>query len=341
MIHTTHKIALSFEDGHTRFIEALSGEKLADAAYRHGVNIPLDCREGACGTCKAELEAGSVHMEDYVEDALSAEEAAMGRILTCKSVAQSDCVIRIPATAQACLKSPSAPLVARIAELRPLGGAGFVLALEGEGLARLDFLPGQYANITVPGTTEHRAYSFSSLVDPARHRVEFLIRRVPGGLMSGYLAERARIGDEMTLRGPMGGFYLRPVVRPLLFLAGGTGLAPFLAMLHRLRQSGLAQPAHLVYGVNREEDLVEVAALDAFAAALPAFTFTTCLATPARPCPNTGTVSDFLADEQIHGGDVDVYLCGPPPMVEAVERVIAQRGLVPAAIHYEKFLASR
>jgi benzoate/toluate 1,2-dioxygenase reductase subunit len=164
---------------------------------------------------------------------------------------------------------------------------------------------------------------------------------VPNGLMSGYLGERAKIGDELSLRGPLGSFYLRPVVRPLLMLAGGTGLAPFLAMLQQIRAKGDTQPIHLVYGVNREEDMVAVEQLEAFAAAMPFFSFTTCLATPKKHYPNTGYVSDFMAPEHFHDGNVDIYLCGPPPMVEAVERVIAERGITPANIHYEKFLASR
>lgn len=337
----SHKIALYFEDGVTQFITCLDGEKVAEAAYRYGVNIPLDCREGACGTCKAHLDAGKIHMEDYVEEALSKDEEAAGQILTCKTTALSDLVVRIPASSEVCLKAPPAPMNATVAALEPLSDSGFLLTLEGADLAKLDFLPGQYANITVPGTNEHRAYSFASLVNRDSNRVEFLLRRVPGGLMSGYLAERAKIGDQLTLRGPLGSFYLRAVHRPLLMLAGGTGLAPFLAMLELIRDRGDTHPIHLVYGVNREDDLVAVDRLAAFADALPAFSFTTCLAQPQKPYPNTGFVSDFIANEHFHHGNVDIYLCGPPPMVEAVERVIAERGVTPANIHYEKFLASR
>ncbi len=335
-----HKIALNFEDGVTRFLDCLDGEKIADAAYRRGVNIPLDCREGACGACKSHLEAGRVRMEDYVEDALSAEEEAAGMILTCKSTPLSDCVVRILSASTACFSRPQEALPVRIAALRPVSDSGFVLSVEGESLAALDFLPGQYATLTVPGTAEQRAYSFSSLVDRAANRVEFLIRRVPGGLMSGYLAERARVGDALQLSGPKGGFYLRPVVRPLLFLAGGTGLAPFLAMLELLRGRGDTQPVHLILGVNREADLVAEARLQAFAAALPAFTYTTCLATPEAPHPRTGFVHAFITPEHLHGGDVDVYLCGPPPMVTAVERTLDGLGTRPAGLYYEKFLAS-
>lgn len=337
----TYKIAFNFEDGATRFVSCLDGEKLADAAYRQGVNIPLDCREGACGTCKCRLDDGRVHMEDYIEDALSPDEEAAGHILACKSTALSDLVVNVPVASSVCLKAPAAPFNVRVAALTKLSDSAFSLTVEGDDLAKLDFLPGQYANLTAPGTDRQRAYSFSSLVDRAANRVDFLIRRVPGGLMSDWLADVAKPGDALTMRGPLGGFYLRPVRRPLLMLAGGTGLAPFLAMLETIRRRGDVQPVHLVYGVNREEDLVMTDALEATAAALPFFSFTACLAQPRNPFPNTGYVTDFIDPAHFHGGDVDMYLCGPPPMVEAAERVLAERGVKPAGVFYEKFLASR
>ncbi|MCR3806386.1 2Fe-2S iron-sulfur cluster-binding protein, partial [Pseudomonas aeruginosa] len=89
-----HRIALNFEDGVTRFIHAAPGETVADAAYRQGINIPLDCRDGACGTCKCLAEAGRYALgQDYIDDALSAEEAARGYVLTCQMRAESDCVL--------------------------------------------------------------------------------------------------------------------------------------------------------------------------------------------------------------------------------------------------------
>ena len=58
-----HKIALSFEDGITRFIDAKAGESVADAAYRQGINVPLDCTNGVCGTCKAFCQSGAFDLD--------------------------------------------------------------------------------------------------------------------------------------------------------------------------------------------------------------------------------------------------------------------------------------
>ena len=83
---SNHNVALQFEDGVTRFISVSDGETLSDAAYRQKINIPLDCRDGACGTCRAFCESGSFDMpeETYIEDALTPEEAAEGYILACQ-----------------------------------------------------------------------------------------------------------------------------------------------------------------------------------------------------------------------------------------------------------------
>jgi benzoate/toluate 1,2-dioxygenase reductase subunit len=158
--------------------------------------------------------------------------------------------------------------------------------------------------------------------------------------MSTWLRENASPGTELDLVGPAGSFYLRAVSRPLLLLAGGTGLAPFLSMLGALAASGTVQPIHLVYGVTNDADLVEIDRLQAFAACLPNFTFTTTVAAETSTHPHKGYVTAHIAAEHLNAGDVDVYLCGPPPMVDAVRTWLTQRGVTPAHFYYEKFSPS-
>ena len=329
----SYRIALNFEDGVTRFIECKDGEKVLDAAFRHRINLPMDCSDGVCGTCKCHAESGSYDLGDeYIEDALSQDEADKGFVLTCQMVAKSDCVISVP-VASALAKSGHQKFAATLALAQPHQDAAVVLELEVEGDAPL-FLPGQYVNIDVPGSGQHRSYSFSS--PPGEKRVGFLIKKIPGGVMSTWL-EHATPGITLELTGPLGSFYLREVKRPLLFLAGGTGLAPFLSMLDVLAQRGSNQPVHLIYGVTRENDLVLVEALEAFAAKLPNFSFITVVAEDASAHPRKGWVTQHMPAEVLHGGNVDVYLCGPPPMVDAVRKHFDDNGIVPNSFHYEKF----
>lgn len=333
-----HKIALNFEDGVTRFIDANPSETVADAAYRQGINIPLDCRDGACGTCKCFAEAGRYDLgQDYIEDALSEEEAGQGYVLTCQMRAQSDCVVRVPASSQVC-KTAQASFEASISAVRQLSESTIALSIRGESLNRLAFLPGQYVNLQVPGSGQSRAYSFSSLQKDGE--VSFLIRNVPGGLMSRFLTGLAKAGDAMTLAGPLGSFYLREIRRPLLLLAGGTGLAPFTAMLEQIAECGSEHPLHLIYGVTHDFDLVEMDRLEAFAARIPNFTFSACVASPDSRYPRKGYVTQHIEPAHLNDGEVDLYLCGPPPMVEAVSQYIREQGITPANFYYEKFAAS-
>ena len=332
------QIALNFEDGVTRFIEANGHETVADAAYRQGINIPLDCRDGACGTCKCKAESGRYDLGDnFIEDALSEDEIAEGYVLTCQMRAESDCVVRIPASSQVC-KTEQASFQAAISDVRQLSASTIALSIKGESLSGLAFLPGQYVNLSVPGSDQSRAYSFSSLQKDGE--VSFLIRNVPGGLMSSFLTSLAKAGDSMSLAGPLGSFYLRPIQRPLLLLAGGTGLAPFTAMLEKIAEQGSEHPLHLIYGVTNDFDLVELDRLQALAARIPNFTFSACVANPDSQYPHKGYVTQHIAPQHLNGGDVDVYLCGPPPMVEAVSQYIREQGITPANFYFEKFAAA-
>ena len=330
-----HQVALNFEDGVTRFISTRVGETVADASYRQGINIPMDCRDGVCGTCRCFVEEGTFESGDYLEDAMTTDEAAQGYGLACQMRAGSDMVLRIAAGSDVCKTKPGshAGTVLGVERL-----SDTTLALTVALAAPVAFLPGQYVNIDVPGSVQKRSYSFASA--PGADRAVFLVRNIPGGLMTTYLQEQAAPGAALGFTGPVGSFYLREIRRPVLMLAGGTGLAPFLSMLERIAATGAAHPVHLLYGVTRDVDLVETARLDALQARIPGFTWAACVADAGSAHPSKGYVTDHMDPGVLHGGDVDVYLCGPPPMVDAVRDHFAAAGVVPASFHYEKFSPS-
>jgi benzoate/toluate 1,2-dioxygenase reductase subunit len=330
-----HTIALNFEDGVTRFVDSRPGETVADAAYRVGINIPLDCANGACGTCKCRVESGAFDPGTYIEDALSDAEAAQGLALACQMVAESDLTVAIAASSTACKTKPQT-LQAPLRSVTRLSETALTFAIERP--AEFGFLPGQYVNVRVPNTAAQRSYSFSSA--PGEAELSFLVRDIPIGLMSTWLRDVAAPGAILDVTGPAGAFYLRDVRRPLLFLAGGTGLAPFLSILGRLAETGSPHPIHMVYGVTSDDDLVEVETLTDFARRIDGFTFSTCVAAPNSAHPRRGYVTDHLTPDALHGGDVDIYLCGPPPMVDAVGLWLRQRNVAPANFYYEKFAPS-
>lgn len=332
-----YTVALNFEDGVTRFIEPRPGETVADASYRVGINIPLDCRDGACGTCKCHVESGEYDGGSYIEDALTEEEAAEGYALACQMMPKTDLVLRVLASSDVC-KTKGASFKAQLGAVDRLSDTTLGFSLTVDPASPLSFLPGQYVNILVPGTDQKRSYSFSS--SPGPNDVSFLIRDIPRGQMSTFLREQAKPGIPIEFTGPAGAFYLREIKRPLLFLAGGTGLAPFLSMLGRIAQTGSFHPIHMVYGVTNDADLVEVDKLEQYTRQIPDFTFSCCVADEGSAHPRKGYVTRYVEPGHLNGGDVDVYLCGPPPMVDAVRSYLGEQGIAPANFYYEKFSPS-
>ncbi|KAA0976080.1 FCD domain-containing protein [Paeniglutamicibacter gangotriensis] len=331
----TYQVALAFEDGITRFIKVGPRETVADASYKARINIPLDCRDGACGTCKSFCESGKFDAGDYIEEALTDDEAEKGYCLPCQMVPESDLVLQIPTTSDVA-KTAATVYESTLSEIRRISETTYAFSLEVENREELNFLPGQYVNIEVPGSGgQTRSYSFSS--GPEVATVSFLIRITDGGLMSTYMRDVAQVGDKLTFTGPMGSFFLREPKRQALLLAGGTGLAPLLSILEKLSGSTNPNSVHLIYGVNTDTDLVELEVLEDYKARIDGFTFDTVVGDPASSAAKKGYVTNHFEPQHLAEGDVDIYLCGPPPMVEGVRRHLEAEGIKPQNFYFEKF----
>lgn len=329
----SYQVALNFEDGVTRVIACNEDETVLDAAYRHQIKLPMDCSDGVCGTCKGTCLQGSYDLGDeYIDEALTDDEAESGLILTCQMVVSSDAVVAIPAASTLCSSGPQS-MDAEVTAVTALSDSTIELNLTLP--EALGFLPGQYVNLGVPGTDQTRAYSFSSL--PGETDVSFLIRNVPNGLMSTYLTSEAKPGDTMSVTGPIGSFYLRAVERPVLLLAGGTGLAPLLSMLKQLKKEPTEHPVFLLYGVTGTADLVKLDELSALASELENVNFATVLVDKESGHERIGFVTQHMDAVPFEIESADVYLCGPPPMVDAVRNYFSESGTQPNAFYYEKF----
>ncbi len=336
---SNHNVALQFEDGVTRFISVAQDETLSDAAYRQKINIPLDCRDGACGTCRAFCESGSYDMpeENYIEDALTPEEAEQGYILACQCKPTSDAVFKIAASSDVC-KTQIHQFQGTLSRVENLSDSTITFDIQlDEGQPDINFLAGQYVNVGIPGTTETRSYSFSS--KPGNRLTGFVVRNVPNGKMSEFLSKTVKSGDKMTFTGPFGSFYLRDVARPVLMLAGGTGIAPFMSMLQVLEEKGSTQPVRLVFGVTNDFDLVAIEKLNVLQDKLPWFEYRTVVAHNDSQHERKGYVTGHIENDWLNQGDVDIYLCGPVPMVEAVRGWLDTEGVKPKNFLFEKFSA--
>lgn len=327
------KVALNFEDGVTRFIETKGYETIADAAYREGINIPLDCADGACGTCKCLAKSGTFDGGDYIEDALSDEEANQGYGLACQMRPESDMVIDILASSLAC-KVEAMTYQTKITSLEFLSSEVVKLRVKTIDGASIGFLPGQYANILVPGSTETRSYSFSSLSNS--DEMEFIIRLIPDlGLMSNYLRQ-AKVGDALEITGPLGSFYLREITKPTLFFAGGTGIAPFIAMMEQLNQGKCEHKIQLFYGATTTENVVEMNRIQSYSSInLDVFA---CVSNEESTVFPTGFVTQWINKETLSESSYDIYICGPNAMVEAVKHALEENQIQYDNFYTEKFV---
>jgi propane monooxygenase reductase subunit len=171
-------------------------------------------------------------------------------------------------------------------------------------------------------------------------RLEFMIKLYPGGHFSGLLADGAlQAGDELQVTGPYGVFTLRDTDRPLVFIGGGAGMAPILSLLRSMAEKGISRPAVYYYGAREEQDLFHLEELAELQAMLPGFRFVPALS-DAEWAGETGLITDVVDRLEQELAEVDAYLCGPPPMVDAAQELLLSRGVDEARIHFDKFTTS-
>jgi NAD(P)H-flavin reductase/ferredoxin len=332
-----HQITAIFEDARSVKFPARPEETVYQAAYRSDIRLEHDCLEGACGECKALCTQGDFEIDDYSDEALSDEEREQGYTLLCKMKARTPCILELPYPSS--LPSRHAPqwLAATVLAVEAVSSSVTRMVLR-LNTGEIEFLPGQYIHMEVPGTDAVRSYSFANA--PAEQELEFFLKVYPQGAMSDYLRQRAAAGDGIRIRGPAGHFYLRPVRRPVLMIAGGTGLAPMLSMLRGSAHAGACEQAiHLVYGVNVAAEFFGESALGYLAENLALTVERIAVSSSGWQGP-AGHVTALLRTELLNGGDCDVYLCGPPPMIEAASAWLRENGMDPARVHAERFVIS-
>lgn len=334
----TFQVTVRYSDGTVRVMPAAPDQTVLQAAEEYGIPVVSACQSGVCGTCVGRCTDGTYEPGNVV--ALNRSECDEGRILACQARVRSDCTVEFeyPFDGNAARIVVGEAVVTRVERLAPETA---LLALDISGLpSALGFRPGQFAQLRVPGAESWRSYSFTH-ADGNAPEVEFLIRLLPQGAMSDYLRDRAQPGDRVKLRAPKGDFYLRSAARPVVLVAGGTGLSAILAIAEELVARGCPQPVRLNYGVTRAADLVLLDRLESLAAAHPDFTFETIVAEPSADWSGrTGLVTDLLDGTDLRGGDVDIYLCGPSAMIDATRAWLDARRLNNANLYYEKFLPS-
>jgi propane monooxygenase reductase subunit len=322
-------------------IEAGEDETVLEAAFRQGVTLAHGCKHGQCAACKSFLLVGEVELDRYSTFALADYELEEGYTLLCRSHAFSDLEVELlhydPVMLTAGL--PIRTVKTTVEQMRPLTRDIYHLSIAPEPGEALEFTPGQYVDIHIPGSDEKRSYSMCN-APAADGRLEFMVKRYPNGRFSGLVKGTLDVGDELWVTGPYGVCVLREGSdADLLFVACGSGMAPIWSLLSSLAGRGGRRNITYHYGARSEAGLFYQRELSDLSARLPGFRFVPSLSHPS-PADWKGEVGRI--EEVIDRAEGDLsryegYLCGPSAMIEGIIPILLVHGLPEASISYDKF----
>lgn len=312
--------------GHEFDVEA--SESILDGALRAGYVLPYNCRNGVCGTCKNRVLSGRVDYGDTSPTTLTEDDKANGLALFCQARALEDVEIDAEEI-DAVHDIPIRILPCRVADMEKLAHDVMGLKLILPQNLRLQFLAGQYIDIMLK---DGRRRSFSLANAPHNDEVlELQIRHVPDGFFTTHVFEKMKEKDLLRFRGPLGTFFLREdSARPIIMVAGGTGLAPMKAILEHLFHVGLERSVQLYWGVRAKRDLYLLELLGEWQEKYANFSFVPVLSEPAEQDKwqgRTGWVHEAVLADHDELSGVDMYASGPPPMINALKGVVFDHGL--------------
>ena len=327
-------------------IEVDEEETVLNAAFRQGVALFHGCKEGQCSACKQFLLDGDLEMDRYSTFALNEYEAEEGYVLLCRSRAYSDLDIELIYYDEDMLRMgiPIQEVQTKVEEIESLTPEIKRLVLKLVDPPEMAFRPGQYAEIYVPGSAEHRAYSMAN-TPYSDERAEFIIRVFPDGTFSGLLEGDLKVGDSLQIKVPYGVFMLHEDSgSDIVFVGGGTGVAPLLSILRYMARKGIERNATFYFGVRRRKDLFYLDKIQKLGEQLPGeFRLVPALSEPGPDDQwdgETGLITDVLARLEKDLTNTEAYLAGPPPMIDAALPVLAGKGVKEDKIYYDKFTES-
>ncbi len=297
-------------------IEVDEDQTILRAAFEQGVMLMHGCKEGQCSSCKSfVLDGDDIELERYSTFALPDFEREEGYTLLCRAHAYEDVTIELLNYDEDMIRSglPIQEAVAEVVSKDPVTHDMRHLVLRLVEPTEIKFFPGQYVDITIPGTGETRSFSMANTSSRESGRLEFVIKVYPDG----------REGDD-----------------DLVFIGGGAGMAPILALLRSMAERGINRKATYYYGARGRRDLCFEAELRALEDKLPGFRYIPALSEPADDDGwdgETGLITEVVKRHTDGLAAAHAYVCGPPPMVEAALPLLATLGVAEKRIYYDKF----
>lgn len=311
-----------------------AGANLLDALRNNQIPISYSCTAGRCGTCRCKVVRGDV-LETGRESKITHPEDE-GYILACMSVVAGDCVVEVPEPDEVVVH-PARIIKATVTAIEPM--THDIRRLRLKPAKPLEFSPGQYANLQF--TPEHiRPYSMANVA--GSDELEFHVRLVPDGRVTGYIEHSLKVGDAVRVSGPLGTAYLRTKHEgPMLCVAGGTGLAPVLSIVRGALAQGMTNPIHLYFGVRGPRDVYGLDWLEQLRRDHPNLHLHVVVsAGNDRPEWRSGLVTEAFNEDWPDFAGWRAYLCGAPPMVESAAMMIRKKGIAPEHVYADAFYPS-
>ncbi|MGU9977499.1 MAG: 4Fe-4S binding protein [Candidatus Oxydemutatoraceae bacterium WSBS_2016_MAG_OTU14] len=216
-------------------------------------------------------------------------------------------------------------------------------------------IAGQYATLKPEHLNKPRAYSFARAPEcekPGEHT--FFIRLLHSGMFSGWLFEKDRVGEALTISGPLGKFRLDDSNKDMLCVAGGSGMSAIYAILEHAVEQQVQRDAYFFYGARTQKDLYALNEIKNFIRHWHPnhkLKFIPVLSEEDSEDDKkwtgaTGFVTEYVHKEYIDSGVIDVgsavaYFCGPPPMIDMGIDMLKKAGMHDNDIRYDKFEDAR
>lgn len=318
-----------------KLLPAQSGENLLSALSAAKIYIPSGCGgKATCGLCKVQMDP-RIEVLPTEEPFLSPEERKMGIRLACQHKVRGTMELSLP---EHFLNATSFQGVTR--SISALNHDTRLIEFELD--QRIDFKPGQFLQIRIPGTEdEFRAYSIAS--SPLEEKsIRFLIRKVPGGFSTTFTHEVLEVGDKLDIIGPFGDFiFQEKSKRPILLVAGGSGMAPIYSILLYMASKKLERSEALFFfGARTRKDLFLEKEMKELSQALPFLKFIPALSHPEPGDEwqgETGLITDVVDTHVKDAGKYEAYLCGSRPLVDAAFSLLSAKGLSGEHIYFDAF----
>lgn len=315
----------------------LSGrETILNAALSKNVNLEYSCNNGQCGQCKAILLEGNVSVVDELREQVIEHRLANNEILTCCTRAETNLKIQADYYEQLShIVKKTIP--AKVDSFEYVNDDVLIMVLRLPPASRFDFLSGQYIDLIWSG--EKRSYSIANS-NSNKNTVELHIKKVSGGLFSEHLFNNLKENMLFRINGPLGTFFLRESLAPVIFMCTGTGFAPVKAMVEKLIENSSNRDIYIYWGGRTSKDLYSRLPNE-WDKQYPGIKYyPVCSREGTSDLKSVRYVQDKVVSQHESLGEYEVYTCGSESMIKAASTLLMTRGLSPQSFYSDAFVSS-